>query len=795
MKRIKVIAAAMTLLMLQPLLLSCSAKSRSIVVGENDPWYESCRIKLSTDKLDTEMVDSSVVAYSGGKLYHIYCLSNMADFDNYRRALIDTYDDQGHLSGSLVLTQPYNYQIDRIQAIWPDEGTGSVKAVADVFSSGGFDTAVITIDLNSGEVGDVRLLKNAEGKNLELGDGMSFYGVSDVYVAGEYIVPVIYTGDTALTMETHAYSFKGSEYICELDFTGIPAVHDVGEFSYDSKNNTLFVVGYSFADGEVFLEFDADTGTRIKYEKYEPKSGEEISLADYRSVDTGELCKIDMLGNITSFDIQTREVKTVIDNNWYTPYFSDLNSDNVRLVTCTDDTAVIYSEKETGYAMVLSGMDETVTILKKSDKNPHAGKKIIELATPIDQGMTEYLSDAIYEFNRTDNEYLIRVWNKYKEGIVAGRSIATLDPDDEKLYTMIQELKGSEAPDLAIGIQKNYAMRDDVFEDLNGYLDRQVMDKQFANVIEAAKINGKQYFLPVTLEIEGLVVDTSLIKNGACGITFEEFDQMIKSDLDGFSPYDYPYSDYYSKKDFILSCIDTKAAIESGTADFGTGQFMAAVEYSEENFADDGFAETDEYVPFNEEAKRTRSACRYDRLGSYLDFIHACKSSEGNYTIIGTPSTDASGPRFRALETISVTALSDVKDGCRKFLNFLFGGVAYTGSDRAFQNIITNKDIMAGNVALTTKLNNAGYDVDQTLNEYLNILGDHNAVYGFKRATESMEDSFIQSLSTISTYYYDDPVITVFLIEEIAPYYAGDRTLDESVKILNERTDKYIKEA
>jgi hypothetical protein len=58
-----------------------------------------------------------------------------------------------------------------------------------------------------------------------------------------------------------------------------------------------------------------------------------------------------------------------------------------------------------------------------------------------------------------------------------------------------------------------------------------------------------------------------------------------------------------------------------------------------------------------------------------------------------------------------------------------------------------------------------------------------------------MEDSFIQSLSAISRYYYDDPVITVFLVEEIAPYYAGDRTLDESVKILNERTDKYIKES
>ena len=88
-----------------------------------------------------------------------------------------------------------------------------------------------------------------------------------------------------------------------------------------------------------------------------------------------------------------------------------------------------------------------------------------------------------------------------------------LNVDNEKLYTMIMELKGDDAPDLAIGIQKNYAMRDDIFEDLTGYLDQQVLDKQFANVFEASKIGGKQYFLPVTLEIEGLVIDKTLIKN------------------------------------------------------------------------------------------------------------------------------------------------------------------------------------------------------------------------------------------------------------------------------------------
>ncbi|MBR6987780.1 MAG: hypothetical protein IKH82_06900, partial [Clostridiales bacterium] len=429
----------------------------------------------------------------------------------------------------------------------------------------------------------------------------------------------------------------------------------------------------------------------------------------------------------------------------------------------------------------------------KADKNPHAGKQVIEIATPIDKDITEYLSNAIYEFNRTDSEYLIRVWSKYKTGIKAGRDFSILNVDDEKLYTMIQELNGDEAPDLAVGIQNNYAMRDEVFEDLTGYMDQEVMDKQFANIIEASKIGGKQYFLPVTLEIEGLVTDTSLVAPGAVGITFEDFEKMIEEDLDGFSPYDYPLSTYNYKKDFILSCIDTKAAIEGDSVNFGTDQFYKTVEYADILFTQDGYTKPDDFE-WAEETARPRSACRYERVESFVDFIHACKSSEGNYTIIGTPSVDASGPRFRAIETISVTSSSDMKEGCKKFINFLFAGAGYGGTSKEFLNLVTNKEIMARNISMILDKNNTGYESDVELSQYMDFLSEDSKIFGYKLATKDMEDKMMESLSTISTYYYDDPVITAFLVEEIEPYYAGDRTLDDVVKILNDRANKYVKE-
>ena len=788
----KIISSLLAVSLIAPMLMSCAKKSGNLTVSEKDPWYESTRFSLKIDKESSEMIDSSTVSYSNGKVYHLYSLTNLADYDNYRRTMLATYDDKGNQLSSLKITDPENYAIDRIISVKPDAEGKTLEAIVEVYGAKSFQTAIIKIDIESGTAGSLVFLEKENGQELAVSaGGMDQYGVSDVFVAGDYYIPVIYAGD-GVAMGAHAFSFKGSEYKAELDFSDLPAVNAIEGFSYDSRNNRILAGAYTRTDGQVVIEFDPDSGKCIKYEKYSLKSAEDVNLADYRAVTSGELCKIDMLGNITAFDMQSQEVKTIIDNNWYTPYFSDLKIET-KLISCDSERAVFVSSKEVEYSLFFSGIDETVTILTKAEKNPHAGKKVIELAAPVDKVMSEYLSNAIYEFNKTDDEYLIRVWSKYKTGIKAGRDMNLLNVDDEKVYTMIQELKGSEAPDLAIGIQKYYAMRDDIFEDLTGYLDQSVMDKQFANMIESSKFGGKQYFLPVTIEIEGLVTEKSLVKEGAVGITFEDFDKLIKTKLDGFSPYDYPMSVSNYKKEFILSCIDIKSAVEGGKVEFGTEQFKAAVEYSKDHFTEDGFTKPDDYV-WAEEEKRARTGCRYDKIDSFVAFIHACKETEGSYTILGTPSVDASGPRFRAIETISVTSSSDRKEGAKKFLNFLFAGAGYSDSSSEFHNIVTNREIMARNMSIIMEKNNSSQDAFEALAQYMTGLSNDARIYGYKKASKDMEEQFMNSLSNLSRYYYDDPVITAFLTEEIAPYYAGDRTIDDVVRILNDRTGKYVKE-
>jgi hypothetical protein len=435
-------------------------------------------------------------------------------------------------------------------------------------------------------------------------------------------------------------------------------------------------------------------------------------------------------------------------------------------------------------------------VLKKADKNPHAGKTVVELALPVNSGITDYLARSIYQFNKEDNEYLIRVWNKYKTGFNLGRSLfGAVDEDEQQVYQMIQDLRGDDAPDLVIGIQKNYAMRDDVFMDLTDFLDPDVMEKQFGNIIEAGRINGKLYFLPVTLKIEGLVTNKELLKDGAVGITFDDYDKLIKNDMNGFSPYDHAFTLAYNKRSFILSCIDTKKAIEGDKIEFGTEQFRAAVEYANENIP----YENEKSMPDGydyEYSKRYRGECYYEKIDDFLDYVRACRTTEGQYTIIGTPSVDASGPRFTAIETISVSATTDAKDGCRKFMNYLFSGSAFAPSECEFKQIVTNKDVMNNNLKILSDINNKAVKSyqDSKASKAIIVPSEIDTAYGDKEATDDMRDRFIKSLSSITVYYYEDYAIVQFLDEELKPYFAGDRSLDDAIKFINDRTTKYVRE-
>ena len=94
MKKLRCLALILALSMLMPMLCSCAKKSKDTTVKKDDPWFESTRFNLKTDIKESEMLEGSTVSYGNGRVYHVYSIVNLADYENYRRTMLDTYDDK-----------------------------------------------------------------------------------------------------------------------------------------------------------------------------------------------------------------------------------------------------------------------------------------------------------------------------------------------------------------------------------------------------------------------------------------------------------------------------------------------------------------------------------------------------------------------------------------------------------------------------------------------------------------------------------------------------------------------------
>lgn len=794
MKKVKHIAVTMVIIMLITMFSSCSSvRKNTNVVKEDDPWYETTGIKLEKNLKPTDEVADTVVCTCEDRFFYAYCYSG----SNWATSTtkLDSYDYEGNLLSSLTITCPSvdGFRIGRIYSLSASPDGKTIDAIIYFGSANLRANAFATIDTNTGIVSDIKDIYQGEAGRLKDPDAVT----STVTGIGEYAVAVTCSnldGQYGYQM----FLYKDTEFVAELDLSAISLRRMEDGFSIDPSTGSLYAVGYEDAD-LITMEFDIGNGQLKNKTSFQQTDGNKINFGEYMATDKGDMCKIDSFGNIMKIDVNTMTEQIVIETNWYTPVFCPVDtyvhSSGSQIISCTEERTVIMDSEETVYTYLDRQTEDSVRILTKTDKNPHAGKKIIELALPIDSGLTDYLARSINEFNKTDDEYMIRLWDKYKTGFAQGRGLANVDVQDEKMYQMIQDLKGKDAPDLVVGIQNNYAMHDEYFMDLSDFLKPEVMEKQYGNIIEAGRTNGKLYFLPVSIVIECLVTNADLVKDGAVGITFDDYDNLIEEGMHGFSPYDYPYSEYYNKLSFFLSCIDTKGAIDGESVDFDTPQFRAAAEYASKNFVYDDDAGMPE-MDWRKQYSRNRGECYYTNITDFLDYVHACYRQNGHYAIIGTPSVDASGPRFKARETISVSATTDIEDGCRKFINYLFSGAAYESDDCEFWQIVTNKEIMSKNVEAVMTRNNYGEDILIAAKNSGAIMmsGGIEKSDGLKYASEDMCKSFLDSLGAISIYYYEDKEIVKFVIEELAPYYAGDRSLDEAIEVLNSRVTKYVKE-
>ena len=347
---------------------------------------------------------------------------------------------------------------------------------------------------------------------------------------------------------------------------------------------------------------------------------------------------------------------------------------------------------------------------------------------------------------------------------------------------------GDEAPDLILNLRNERTMSEELLLDLSESLDPDVKAKVYGNIVDACKYNDKLYFMPVNVFVDGIVCledDLDSIDAGKTGFTFETYDSFVKGPNNGQDPYYYECLDEINggviRYAFIESCIDTYSATQGDKVDFDTEQFRTALKYYFEEYPVQAVKFDDlesEYEPIPQPNGNFR------RLSSYIDYIDLCKKGKKNYVVMGTPSIEEHGPRFRVSESVSVFAHSDVQDGAKRFLNHLIGG-SFKNDQDLFEDICINKEVLEYELPMLTKKNNRRYS-------YLINDGWPAQYIDVNIATETTENNFLDTMSKVSIYSPEDPDIRTILEEELFTY--GHKDIDEIIDIINDRVSKVVAE-
>ena len=189
-------------------------------------------------------------------------------------------------------------------------------------------------------------------------------------------------------------------------------------------------------------------------------------------------------------------------------------------------TKYTWNEDNSGQTKV-SGRDVALVKLTRMDKNPHAGKSVIELGCiSAEAGFRDYVID----YNKDPNHVSRIIISDYADQIFEKTDYmeALADLSDRVYLDMLS----GDGPDILMNFY-GYSQfnNEEILVDLNSYVDGQSglnRDEYYDNIFRACEESGKLFQIPVCVSVSGYAGNPNLIGDRTSW-TYEEFEQVASS--------------------------------------------------------------------------------------------------------------------------------------------------------------------------------------------------------------------------------------------------------------------------
>ncbi|SCW65225.1 ABC-type glycerol-3-phosphate transport system, substrate-binding protein [Ruminococcaceae bacterium YRB3002] len=560
--------------------------------------------------------------------------------------------------------------------------------------------------------------------------------VNQLSVVDSHIVTLITYFDYVGNDDTYAIKIDDNIY-------GLDSVKDVFYF-VDGGNGNIYVAA---CDDEIE---NPDDEYRRKYVKVDIDSGamEDVIVRDgdmlrkfyneWPPYHPDRLIRTDEKTHLVyEYDAGTDSEHVIFDMQKFS-----VNVDAMLFgtIVCSDpERPVVSSASPSGGG----GNSLLLYSMSRSKTDPTEGKQILTIKS-IDGTLDGYhtCSEAVYEFNRTNPDYFIKLAGEENEKF----------GEADAITEMISEIRSGTAPDILIGYGGYSAINDSRYlQDMSGYINT---DELFVSSINP-DTEGVIRIVPLQLLLRVIITEPSYLEDSDSGLTVDEYMEFVDRLPDKVDPMvgAGQYRMVYFEN-LLRTCSDCFFD-ESGRFNADNETFRRIAEYSArlpEQTSDNYSANigVPVYVGCSEISSRTNISEWYLEPDSDL-------------VMIGAPTTDGTGyPAQNIKDDVCVTVCCEDPEGAGQFINLL-----------------TSADIL------------------DTF-EYSSLIPNNKTSFDHRCAQnklpERMREQVYDALFNVSYFCAEDPELMDIIKEEIQPYFEGQKSLDETVEVINNRARTLMSE-
>ena len=388
-----------------------------------------------------------------------------------------------------------------------------------------------------------------------------------------------------------------------------------------------------------------------------------------------------------------------------------------------------------------------------------------------------YISDdvmqRVVEFNRNSDQYRIIVQN-----------VEEYDSEEELaegITEMTNSVLSGNMPDILItdGLPvETYAARG-LLADIGELIEKDTELSQtdfLRNVFEAYSMDGKLYYVIPCFRVDTMIGASSVVGDRTSW-TFADAVQLLKTLPEGTN-----LIPEETRSSFLLtmmaycggSFIDTGA----GKCNFQSRNFLDLLEYAKslpEELDADSYGE-DYWRNYEAQYREGRTLLAGMPISSFegIDYyVNGIFGEEVSY--IGFPMEDGSGSYIKAEEAYAISAHSDHIEGAWEFLRYYLTD-DYQSSIRF--GLPVQKKVFLENSRLT--LNGSQNDpID-------------NESAALETMTEKQLEKLVAFLLSVNRRYYENEEIMDIVSEETEAFFAGDKTAEETAKVIQNRLQLYM---